>query len=110
MVDPSQLAAWIGAAKGSIDLVKVAAGLLPKSEKKDEIEQKLIDAERALAASNAKLAQELNYKLCQCTFPPQIMLWSNVGGGFFCPNTDCGEIIMRPKPMKASFRVSTRRV
>ena len=42
---------------------------------KEELQKFLIEkAEKALRASEAELAKALGYKLCQCTFPPQIML------------------------------------
>lgn len=47
---------------------------MPKGAAKDEAEQKLKAADEALRRSDAKLAKDLGYKLCQCTFPPQIML------------------------------------
>ncbi len=61
------------AVKSAIDLIKAAAGLLP-SQQKDDVLEKASQAERALSAAEAKLAKEFGYKLCRCTFPPQIML------------------------------------
>ena len=102
MLDPAQLTAWVTAGKSGIELIRAAAGLLPKGERKDEIEYKLGEAENALAASNAKLAHDLGYKMCQCTFPPQIMLWENASESHACPNPKCGRRIVRAKPVRVS--------
>jgi hypothetical protein len=63
--------------KDSLDLVRAGWSLLPKNEKKkEEAGLALERAEAALKRSDAALAQKLGYQLCQCTFPPQIMLWN----------------------------------
>lgn len=36
-------------------------------------------------AADAALAQKLSYQLCQCTFPPQIMLWHVSTKETVCP-------------------------
>lgn len=46
----------------------------PDSDEKEQLEEQLIAAESAKETAEAQLAQALGYKLCQCTFPPQIML------------------------------------
>ena len=66
---------YIHLSKDSIDLLRAALTMLPKGQKKDEAEHKLRTAEEALRRSDAALALKLGYQLCQCTFPPQIMLW-----------------------------------
>lgn len=35
--------------------------------------------------SEAELAKKLGYKLCRCSFPPEIMLWNKDHGASFCP-------------------------
>jgi rRNA maturation endonuclease Nob1 len=99
-IDPGKIAEWIALGKTGIESLKLAWNLLPKSNNKDEIEQNIAKAERAFAESNAKLAKELDYKLCQCTFPPQIMLWVQAEQAQVCKN--CGHRIERPKPAKIS--------
>jgi hypothetical protein len=47
-------------------------------------------AEEALKRSDTALAQKLGYHLCQCTYPPQIMLWQESRGCHVCPNPACG--------------------
>jgi hypothetical protein len=82
------VAEYIRLSKDGLDLIKGAWSLLPKGEKRDEAEHKLRAAEEALKRSDAALAQKLGYELCQCTFPPQIMLWNEVGKEKACPK--CG--------------------
>jgi len=64
------------AGKSAIELIKSAAGLLPSRQRDDALE-KASQAEGALVAAEARLAKEFGYKLCRCTFPPQIMLESD---------------------------------
>lgn len=68
------VAEYIKASKDVMEIFKTMVGFLPKGEEADEAEKRLEQAEKALRASEAQLAQALGYQLCQCTFPPQIML------------------------------------
>jgi len=58
----------------SIGLIKKTQELLPESQDKDAISKSLAEAEKASKLAESQIAQALGYKLCQCTFPPQIML------------------------------------
>jgi hypothetical protein len=67
--------------KAAIDLLRSALGaakdakdLLPDSTRKDAVSQSLEEADKAARLAEVQVAQSLGYKLCQCTFPPQIML------------------------------------
>jgi hypothetical protein len=80
------IAEYIRLSKDGIDLVRAALSLLPNNEKRREAESKLRAAEEALRRSDAALAQKLGYQLCQCTFPPQIMLWHESTKETVCPN------------------------
>ncbi len=66
---------YIKASKDVIDILKSLGSLLPKGRDADAAQSRLEQAERALQASEAQLAKALGFKLCKCTFPPQIMLW-----------------------------------
>jgi hypothetical protein len=75
--------------------------LLPTSAKRTEMEQKIAAAENALKRADAALAQKLGFQLCQCTYPPQIMLWREQEKITKCPNPECGRTIKdfnRPLP------------
>jgi hypothetical protein len=58
----------------AIGLVNKTKDALPDSPDKQIIEKSLIEAEKAVGLAEAQIAQALGYTLCQCTFPPQIML------------------------------------
>jgi len=98
MIDPKQASAWITAANSALDLVKAAKNLLPKGPDNEAIAAKIAEAEDALNRSDARFANELGYRLCQCTFPPQIMLWRETQSEFVCQNPECGR--KEPKGMK----------
>lgn len=74
---------YVTSANGVIALVKSAVGLLPKGEQ-PAANAKIQEAEEALAVANAQLAKSLNYQLCQCAFPPSIMLWRHKERAFVC--------------------------
>jgi hypothetical protein len=76
-MEASDISTWVTAAKGALDLMRSAWQLLPRGDKKDEFEANVRKAEEALQLSSVSLAKSLGYKLCKCTFPPQIMLWNN---------------------------------
>jgi hypothetical protein len=89
-MDFTDIKGWVDTAKDTLGLVKSAAALLPKSDKRAEIEGKIGAAEAAMKRSDAKLAHELGFKLCDCTFPPQIMLWKEPEKSHVCPSPACG--------------------
>lgn len=91
-IDPGGIGEWLGTAKTTLDLLKTAATLVPKGKDKDELSASVAKAEQALARSDAALAKELGYQLCQCEFPPRIMLWRQHEGVFACPNPHCRSV------------------
>jgi hypothetical protein len=76
-MEPGDISVWVTAATGALELLRSAWQLLPRGDKKDELEAEVKKAEDALQRSSAALAKSLDYQLCRCTFPPQIMLWKN---------------------------------
>jgi len=68
------LSDYIRASKDLIEIFKGLKNLLPKGERAEEAQERIDQAEKALRASEAQLAKAFGYNLCQCTFPPQIML------------------------------------
>jgi len=73
-MDMDQVSDYIKTSKNVLDILKTLGSLLPKGPQAEEAQRQLEQAEKALQASEAQLAQSLGYELCQCTFPPQIML------------------------------------
>jgi hypothetical protein len=104
VIDPTQASGWIIAGKSGLDLLRSAWALLPKSDEKDRIARKLEEAESALELSNAKLAKDLGFRLCQCQFPPKPMLWENARSAYVCQNVACGRVDSVERPMRARAR------
>ena len=81
------LTEFIKAGTEAIVLLKTLYPLLP-TQSRDEVEAKIAAAEDALQKANVFLAQQWNYKLHDCTFPPQIMLYDKNLNERVCPH--CG--------------------
>jgi len=60
----------------------------PSAEELEVARLAVEKAERELRAAEAVMAQGLGYHLCQCEWPPNIML--GAGGKVRCPNPKCG--------------------
>jgi hypothetical protein len=74
-MDMKDLSEFVSASKGVIDLLKTAYAALPKSAESRGLEEQIAKAESQLKTAEAQIAKALGYRLCRCTFPPQIMLW-----------------------------------
>jgi hypothetical protein len=95
---------YIPIAKSAFDLVKGILGTLPK-DKASEVGKEIEKAEEALKQSEGELAKKLGFRLCRCTWPPQIMLWDKQTRKNICPS--CGDFyppIHGLKPLKSGFR------
>ena len=68
------LTEYLSAAKTALDLFRGIRAELPQGPISEEAGKQIENAAKALKASEAELAKSLGYTLCQCTFPPQIML------------------------------------
>ncbi|MBE0543784.1 MAG: hypothetical protein IH623_20760 [Verrucomicrobia bacterium] len=68
----------------ALTMIKQVKDLLPLSPQRDVAEKAIEDAENAFRIAEAKAAQEFGYNLCQCTWPPQIMLLAK-NGNYRCP-------------------------
>ena len=110
MIDATEASGWIIAGKSGLDLLRSAWALMPKSDEKDRIARKLEEAEGALELSNAKLAKDLGFRLCQCQFPPKPMLWDNGRSAYVCQNVACGRVDGVERPTPARMRRRTGRV
>jgi hypothetical protein len=65
---------YIKAGTEALVLIKTLYPLLP-TQSRNEVEIKIAAAEDALQKANVFLAQQWGFKLHDCSFPPQIMLW-----------------------------------
>jgi hypothetical protein len=97
-MDFSDLKTYFSLTKDVLELFKSTYALLPKGSARDEIERKISAAEEIMRRSDAKLAKELGYNLCQCRFPPEIMLWRQQEDAWVCQNGDCGARKERNQP------------
>ena len=73
----SALASTLRLGKEAINLLRQVKNLVPTDSKRQEVEQKLREAECSLQLAEAEIvrvSKELGYELCKCTWPPQIML------------------------------------
>ena len=93
-MDFDELKVGIDLFKSAIGLAKDAKDLLPDGEQKTTMVSSLDTAEKTTAIAEAQIAKALDYHLCQCTFPPQIMLsngYDEIGVELFiCSN--CNKI------------------
>jgi hypothetical protein len=60
--------------KDIVDIGKTVRDATKDESKKKELTASIEKAEGALSIGEAQIAKALGYHLCQCTFPPQIML------------------------------------
>ena len=83
-MDATAIMGGIGLVRGAIELLRDAKDLVPGSQKAKAIELALKQAEQALQHAEVRLADDLGYNLCKCTFPPQVALRAP-DGKMICP-------------------------
>ncbi len=84
-MDYHDVKGWVDAAKAALGLLNAAKDALPKGKQRDEVEARLRDAETSMKRADAKLARELGLRLCDCEFPPNVMLWRETEQAHVCP-------------------------
>lgn len=94
--------------KSAVESLKAAKDPLPVGETKTAITQKIEEVEHAIQLANAEMGQSLGYKLCQCTWPPQVMRSLSYSEEFHteevkCPN--CGNVLSMHRDSKPSEAV-----
>jgi hypothetical protein len=103
-MDAQDFVNWRRTCQAAIVQLKNASVALPAGERRHDIEAKIKDAENVLARADAMLAKELGYRLHDCTYPPQIMLWKEAEQAHVCPNPECGHRRPRPQPVNIQRR------
>jgi len=73
---------YLEAAKGAIARLKLSHR--KRAPRRERIEAKVQVAEDVLR--DAQLAKQMGVHLCDCTWPPQIMLWEEEMDAHICPN------------------------
>jgi hypothetical protein len=89
------LMAYLTAVKTALDIIKGIWAELPKGHDAEKAQRKIEEAESALAITKAKLAKGLGFRLCQCEFPPQIMLLNAAERKHVCPS--CANTLPPPQ-------------
>jgi hypothetical protein len=87
---------YIKAGSEAFVLLKAVLPLLPQGGA--EIEARVEAAERALQAANVSLAQGWGFKLHDCTFPPQIMLFDKEKNERVCSHCGYYSTFNQPLP------------
>ena len=81
----TELTSIIKTSKSAVSLLKEIQGLIPNAKQNSEISEKILQVEKELALAESSTAKELDYNLCKCTFPPQIMLYNKEKNADICP-------------------------
>ena len=80
MIDPADPTIWnllkdgLSSIKNGVDIVKTVRDITKDNGTKKKLTASIETAEKSLTLGEAQIAKALGYHLCQCTFPPQIML------------------------------------
>jgi len=83
----------------AISMFKQIKDLMPSSPEKKVAEETLKEAESAFRIAEAQAAKGLGYKICKCTWPPQIMLSIGIHDDrekYQCPK--CRKILPNKSP------------
>lgn len=91
-----QFSEYVKASSDAIVLLKGLYPLLPKGG--EEIEAQIHAAEDALQKANVELARTWGFKLHDCTFPPQIMLYDKALNERVCGH--CGHKTNFNRPLQ----------
>jgi len=89
-MDANTLTFGFKAVNNILSMLEDAKDLLPDGKQKREIELEVKRVERAIRQANCETAGKLDFHLCKCTFPPQVMLFDKTRNVYKCPNESCG--------------------
>ena len=85
----------------ALTIIKQGKSLSTDSTETKLLKQELETIRSQLEKSDAQIAHALDYELCKCTYPPQIMLFKKDENADVCPN--CGHSEDRPGGMSVSL-------
>jgi len=69
-------------ANQAISALKNLGGMIPDENEKERVSGELQKAQQDLKLGEAQMAHGMGYKICKCTFPPQICLSIGRPNGF----------------------------
>jgi len=78
----------VDTSKSLIDLFRTLAERCKDPALREEVEQALVDAETRMKLAQAESAKSMGFPLCECTWPPNIMLYRRAQDANVCP--ECG--------------------
>ena len=81
----AEITSLIKTSKSAVSLLKEIRNLIPNAGQQSEISERILQVEKDLELAESTTAKELGYDLCQCTFPPQIMLYQKDIKSTVCP-------------------------
>ena len=102
---------FVTTSKDVLELFRGISSALPKGEQRDKAEKSIEAAAILLARSDAKLAKDLGFRLCQCEFPGHPMLWREAENAWVCPNSQCQHKVSneRPRVITGELRLTAAR-
>lgn len=86
----SEWTEYLRAARAVLSLFDKIGTHLPSESERSQIKDHIAMAETALKTTEAELAKKLGYRICRCTFPPQVMLWHQARRKDLCGR--CGNV------------------
>lgn len=72
----SEWTEYVRAARSVLSLFREIRMQYASDPQQSQLEDRIAIAETALKVTEAELAKKLGYRICRCTFPPQVMLWN----------------------------------
>lgn len=84
----AELITALNLGKAALDALKGAKDLLPDSPQKATATASIEQASHAFQIAEAHAAQQLGFRICQCSWPPAIMLRVEARDKYACPR--CG--------------------
>ena len=83
----------VDTSKSLIELFRTLAERCKDPALREEVEQALVDAETRMKLAQAESARNMGFSLCECTWPPNIMLYKRELDAVVCP--ECGRRVHR---------------
>ena len=94
----------MAAVECALEGLKTEKDKLPDGEVKETVVKKIEEVEHAILHAKAEMGESLGYAMCQCTWPPHVMVPVGSSGEteralLKCPN--CGKQLSRPQKSEA---------